>query len=285
MKSPALLFGLRKIGPKKALGQNFLADPSIPEMIVRKADIGQDDVIIEVGAGFGALTAPLAKAAGKVYTYEIDGRLIELLQMELEGFSNVEVRNENFLKVDVFELARKLGAKLVIMGNLPYHISSPILIQLLSARQVVKKAVFMFQKELGLRLAAQPGCRQYGRITAMLAYCTDIRTLATVKSTAFYPRPKIDSIVLDIAFKEPVQKAENEQLLYKVIKAGFGKRRKTLRNALAGSALGIDPGTAVKCLKTADIDPVRRAETLNISEFVRLSDVLGQISPAIIDKP
>jgi 16S rRNA (adenine1518-N6/adenine1519-N6)-dimethyltransferase len=161
------------------------------------------------------------------------------------------------------------------MGNLPYNISSQVLVQLIQSRKYVSRAILMFQKELALRIMASPGGKDYGRITAMLKYCSDIKSLAIIKSPMFFPKPKVDSEVVEICFKEtPEYIADNEDFLFKVIKAGFGKRRKTLRNSLGRSELMISTDTAGRALEQAEIDPIRRAETLTVHEFVNLSHAL-----------
>jgi len=193
--------------------------------------------------------------------------------------SNVALMEENILTLDIRALAENAGCKLIVMGNLPYNISSQVLVQLVQSRVAVHRAVLMLQKELALRITAQPGCRDYGRLSVMLGYCSDIRILADVRASLFFPKPKVDSQVLEIRFKNlPEYPVDNEAFFSKVIKAGFGQRRKTLRNALAGSELHIDARMANDALNKAGIDPSRRAETLDIKEFVALSNSLGKMS-------
>lgn len=175
-------------------------------------------------------------------------------------------------------MAMESSDKLVVIGNLPYNISSQILVKLINSRAVIDRAIVMFQKELAERLVAKPGNKTYGRITVMLAYCAQIKSLATIKDRMFFPRPKVDSEVIEIQFREPVDiPADDEAYLFQVIKAAFGKRRKTLKNALSQSQLGIDGQTAERVLTTSGIDPVRRAETLTAEEFVRLSNTIGTV--------
>jgi 16S rRNA (adenine1518-N6/adenine1519-N6)-dimethyltransferase len=161
------------------------------------------------------------------------------------------------------------------MGNLPYNISSQILVKLINSRTVVNRAILMFQKELAQRIIAPPGGKDYGRLTVMLNYCADLNKLATIDAALFFPKPKVDSEVLEIKFNNLLQERANyEEFLFRVIKAAFGKRRKTLKNALAGSQLNVTGDTALRALDLAGIDPVRRAETLAVSEFVALSNCL-----------
>lgn len=284
MTSPRTLLTAWNLRPKKQLGQNFLSDPSTSEMITSRSEISSDDVVLEIGAGLGALTIPVARIAEKVYAVEKDRQLTELLKTELlvNQISNVVLTQDNILDIDVTALAQNEGRKLLVMGNLPYNISSQILVQLIHSRRHVKRAVLMFQKELAERITAKSGCKDYGRLTVMLGYCADIRKLANIGANLFFPKPKVDSQVLEIKFKDvPDNFVNDEELFFRVIKAAFGQRRKTLRNALAGSELRIDTDTANRALEAAGIDPSRRAETLSVAEFAALSDRLGAMPPEI----
>ena len=282
MTSPRILLSSHGVYAKKQLGQHFLSDPSTADMIIDRSGISPEDIVLEIGAGLGALTIPLARTSAKVYAVEKDHRIIELLKTELHtlGLSNVVLIEKNILKVDIKTLAENANKKIIVIGNLPYNISSQILIQLINTRKSVNKTILMFQKELAQRITAQPGCKDYGRITVMLRYCADIKRLAEVKASLFFPRPKVDSEVLEIIFKNIIKyPAKDELFLFKVIKAAFSKRRKTLKNSLLGSELHMDAKTAVQVLENADIDPSRRAETLTVQEFVKLSNCLGDVIP------
>jgi 16S rRNA (adenine1518-N6/adenine1519-N6)-dimethyltransferase len=162
------------------------------------------------------------------------------------------------------------------MGNLPYNISSQVIVKLIHARQYVDRAVLMLQKEMAQRICAGPGSKTYGRLSVMLQYCATARELMQVKAAQFFPAPKVDSTVIGIRFSAPPPfPAIDEALLFRVIKAAFGKRRKTLRNALSQSDLQLDPATCETLLTQAGIDPTRRAETLSVAEFVRLSNAVA----------
>jgi 16S rRNA (adenine1518-N6/adenine1519-N6)-dimethyltransferase len=277
MTSPKPLLFASDLYPKKHLGQNFLADPSTAEMIVSRSGISKRDTVLEIGAGLGALTVPIALAAKKVFAVEKDTNLLPLLKNELlaKNINNVDIINENILYTDIGSMAAGHGCKIVVIGNLPYNISSQVLIKLIIQRRFVNHAILMFQKELAERICAGPGGKDYGRISVMLKYCADIRKIADVKASLFFPKPKIDSQIIEIRFMEiPDFQADDENFLFRVIKAAFGKRRKTLKNSLSGSELGINMQTVVSALNDAGIDPVRRAETLNIEEFVKLSNAI-----------
>jgi 16S rRNA (adenine1518-N6/adenine1519-N6)-dimethyltransferase len=279
MTSPKVLFNAWNLRPKKKLGQHFLTDRSAAEMIVSRAKITPDDTVMEIGAGLGALTIPLAKTARQVFAVETDSQLTQLLKAELlvHNLTNVEIIEKNILKVDIHALTQELDHPIIVMGNLPYNISSQILIQLIHARKDVNRAILMFQKELARRITANPGNKDYGRLTVMLAYCAEIKSLATVTASLFYPRPKVDSEVVEINFRISREYPAHDQTkLFQVIKAAFGNRRKTLKNALSTGDLRIEPQTARQALIAAQIDPARRAETLAVSEFVTLQICLAQ---------
>ena len=279
MTSPKALLRAWNLRPKKKLGQHFLVDPSTADMIARHSRISSADTVIEIGAGLGALTIPVARMAKRVYAVEKDSQLIQLLKPELlvHKLTNVEIIEKNILDVDLRLLAEKSDLPLVVIGNLPYNISSQVLIKLIETRRNVSRAILMFQKELARRITASPGNKDYGRLTVMLAYCAEIKSITTVAASLFYPAPKIDSEVVEINFdvRRPYP-PHDENMLFQVIKAAFGNRRKTLRNALSSSGLQIEPLKAKQALIAAGIDPGRRAETLDVSEFVALQISLSQ---------
>ena len=281
MTSPKILLAAHNIHPKKQLGQNFIVDPSFTEMIVKRAGILPEDIILEIGAGLGALTIPLARRAKKVFAVEKDRQIIPILNTEIlvSGLTNISIIEKDILSVEIKALVENMVGKIVVMGNLPYNISSQILVQLIRSREGISRAVLMFQKELAQRITAEAGCKDYGRLTVMLRYCSDIKKLADAKASLFFPKPKVDSQIIELKFKKEIDhKAADEPFLFKVIKAGFGNRRKTLKNALAASELNIDPNTAKGVLEKSGIDPIRRAETLTVEEFVKLSNNLLPIA-------
>jgi 16S rRNA (adenine1518-N6/adenine1519-N6)-dimethyltransferase len=280
MTSPRILLKAWNLRPQKKLGQNFLADLTIAQRIVARARIENEDVVFEIGAGLGALTIPIARQAAKVIAIEKDRNLVKLLKTELavNNLTNVDLRADDIRRLNLGELLQAIERKVVVMGNLPYNLSSQILVQLIGVRQRVDRAILMFQKELAERMIAPPGGRDYGRLAVMLQYCAAVKPVVDVKAAQFFPRPQIDSTVLEIDFgvhREPP--AEDETLLFRVVKAAFAKRRKTLKNALSRSELPIGVSQAEAALEQSDIDPRRRAETLHVHEFVTLSNCLAHM--------
>lgn len=278
MTSPRTLLRAWNVYPAKQMGQNFLVDPSTAEMIIQKTAIRPEETVLEIGAGLGALTIPAARAAGKVIAVEKDRRITGLLKTELlsNELENVEIIEKNIFDVDIEKI--EANQKLVVIGNLPYNISSQILVMLIRSKKILSRAVLMFQKEFCQRLMARPGGREYGRITVMLRYCSEISRLAVVRPNMFYPRPRIDSEVIEVRFiDKPQCGTVSEDLLFLVIKSAFSKRRKTLRNSLSQGWLDIDSVQAADMLDKAGINPSRRAETLDVDEFIKLAAVYKSV--------
>lgn len=275
MLSMQMLLKISGLKPKKQLGQNFLQDLPSAEMLVQKAGIAADDIVLEIGPGLGTFTVALGKAAGKVIAVEKDAELIPLLTMQLVDCGlkeKVRVEEADILRFNMADVFEMLPQKVVVAGNLPYNISSQVLVKLIENRRYIKKAVLMFQKELADRIMAPPGKKDYGRISAMLQYCAAVKPLAVLKPQSFLPPPKIDSTVVLIDFMEELPyPAHSEQWLFRVIKGSFGNRRKTLKNSLSAGGLGLTASEAGRLLEQSGIDPERRAETLSPAEFVTLS--------------
>ncbi len=280
MASPKILLNAWHVHAKKNLGQHFLTDPSISNRITHAAGIESDDVVMEIGPGLGALTIPVSQKAYRVIAVEKDIRLIPILKDVLADRSvrNVEVIQKNVLQMDLKRLCEDWGRQIIVVGNLPYHLSSQILIYLIHSRAAVKKCILMFQKELASRITAPPGNRAYGRLSVLLQYCARVKRIMRIDAAQFFPTPKVDSEVLHIEFHGKEQCIDDEEaLLFEVIKAAFGKRRKTLKNALSHSTLGIDAKTASDILFKTGIDPIRRAETLTVDEYVLLTKMLKTV--------
>jgi 16S rRNA (adenine1518-N6/adenine1519-N6)-dimethyltransferase len=261
--------------PKKSLSQRFLKSAEIRERILDSIEAGPDDVIVEIGAGAGALTAGLGGKTARVVAVEVDRELAAYLEGTLRRFANVSVLCRSILDLDLGQVAGEYGVeKLVVVGNLPYHLTTQVILYLIEHRAAVKRATIMVQREYANRLLASPGGREYGAITLRTAYSASVSKVLDVPASAFYPRPKVDSTVLALTFRnEPPVAVDDEEFLFAVIRSSFGQRRKMLVNSLSSlSDLAKDEVKRV-CL-SVDIDPNRRPETLSLEEFARLADAI-----------
>ena len=275
---PKSLAGVR---PDKALGQNFLIDEETISTIVSESGVSKDTLVIEIGPGTGALTLPLAEAAGRVIAVELDEDMIRGLRIKTFDLDNVEIIHQDILETDIRSLAKEAmtehGLKeLRIIGNLPYYITTPIIMKLLESDTGAASITVMMQKEVADRIAAEPGTRASGAITYPVHYHARVSEIAFVPRECFYPIPKVDSAVLRLDLREePAVRVKDEALMMRCIKAGFSMRRKTLLNSL--TTLGYqDKKILSEALISAGIDPTRRAETLTLEEFARLSDNLQE---------
>lgn len=267
------------LSPRRALGQNFLVDDAVRERIVELAAPSGDDVVVEIGAGLGALTFGLAARARKVFALEADRALALVLAATLDrhGVRNVELVVGDALDFDLVSCALQAGRPLVVVGNLPYQITSPVLFKTLeaaSAGPIVARALFMMQKEVALRMAARPGTREYGRLSVMVQQQAEVRPVLKVGTRAFLPPPAVLSTVVELTPRaRPLAPVRAPEQFERVVRAAFSGRRKMLRNALEGEYGKVAAGRA---LAAAAIDGARRAETLAVAEFARLADLLPE---------
>lgn len=259
----------------KSLGQNFLIDKSVLEDIVNSASISQDDIVIEIGPGVGTLTRELLKKAKKVYAIELDEDLIPILNEELKGFENFELIHKDALKVDFNEIIKE-EKSVKVVANLPYYVTTPIIAKLLTENYNFKSLTIMIQKEVGERISSEPNCKEYGAISLLVQYYCDVQVVRKVSSTAFLPRPKVESIVIRLdKLSEPKVKVKDKNLFFKVVRSSFNMRRKTLWNALKN--LGLPKEKMELAFVNASIDPKRRGETLSIEEFGKLTDCIHEL--------
>lgn len=258
---------------KKGLGQNFLTSRDVLHEIVEAAE--PEDGVIEIGPGFGVLTQELAKSSEKVVTIEIDERLIDVLDYTLSDYDNVKIVNKDILKTNLKELIKEEfdGRKVSVAANLPYYITTPIITKLLEEKLPIKSIVVMVQKEVALRLAAKEGSKDYGAISVLCRYYTEPTVVTKVPASLFVPPPKVDSAVLKLKIREkPAVDVLDEKMFFKVVKASFAQRRKTLLNCLC-SGFSVPKTQLSSLLESIDITPSRRGETLSIEEFKKISDV------------
>ena len=262
----------------KSLGQNFLIDDNIIDRILEGARVSEGDKIIEVGPGIGTLTREMARTADKVVAIEIDKNLIPILSETLGDFDNAEVVNEDILKVDVQNLIKEKldGGPVKLIANLPYYITTPIVMKFLEEDIPVTDIVVMVQKEVADRMNAVPSTKDYGALSVAVQYYCDTEIVAKAPRHMFIPQPNVDSTVIGMHVREEKKyNTENEALFFKTVKAAFGQRRKTLLNSL--SSMGIlDKSEIKEVLAEAEIDEKRRGETLSIEEFTNLSNIINK---------
>lgn len=264
----------------KSLGQNFLSDIHIIEDIVDGSDIEPEDLVIEIGPGMGVLTAAAAERAGKVIAVEIDKKLIPILKETLAEYDNVEIINADIMKTDLTEIVEANrpadGGKVRVIGNLPYYITTPIIMKLLEESVPADSITIMMQKEVADRIKAGPGGKDYGALTVAVGFYCTITHVADAPKEVFVPRPKVDSTVirLDLRKECPVDLID-QKIFFETVKGGFGQRRKTLLNSLTG-VRGLPKPEIADALDVAGIDPKRRAETLSLDEFAAVANEIAR---------
>ncbi|NLD39116.1 MAG: ribosomal RNA small subunit methyltransferase A [Desulfatiglans sp.] len=270
----------RGLRPNKRLGQHFLVDQGIIREIITKAGLDKSDDILEIGPGMGALTIPLAKEVNSVTAVEKDGRMVNHLRQRLgeANISNVLVIEGDILRVDLDAIT---GAKnrIKVMGNLPYNISSPFLERFITNKQYFSRAVLMLQYEFAERLCSGPGTKDYGAITVMTRYESTVTRLLRVEKDAFSPRPKVGSMVISIDLERPHPvRAKDIRVFELVVRGAFAQRRKTIKNSLKVINGHFENDHISWALDECGIDPLRRAETVSLDEFISLSDTLSEKS-------
>lgn len=282
-----------QLAPKKRLGQNFLVNKHTAEAIVRAGNVVKTDIILEVGVGLGALTIPLAAAAGHVYGYEIDRGIIRMHEEEGDLPNNVTLVHQDILTADFQSIANGCGGTLKILANLPYSISNPFIFKLIDNATIIDCATIMLQKEVADRLTAPPSTKEYGVPTVLLACCATVRKIMTLKPAEFHPRPKIDSVVvtIDFAAHNRTRQTSNTSpydfsLLKQIVKTTFNQRRKTLLNTLSGANWLITTAennvsarkTLVEAaIQKAHLSPTARPETLTVADFISLTTAIQEL--------
>lgn len=266
---------------KKSLGQNFLIDVNILESIIRHAGIDKETGVIEIGPGIGALTEQLAIHAEKVVAFEIDKRLIPILKDTLEPYSNLTLIHQDILKANVKEVMEeqfKPDQPVHVVANLPYYITTPILMKLVRENLPVSSITVMIQKEVADRMSAKPNTKSYGSLTIALQYYTKAEVVMTVPKTVFMPQPNVDSAILKLTMrKTPPVEVCDEDFFFTIVKASFAQRRKTLLNNLKSYFKNeYEKEVIEEVLNEADIDGKRRGESLDIEEFARLSNTFSK---------
>ncbi|MFQ5901370.1 MAG: 16S rRNA (adenine(1518)-N(6)/adenine(1519)-N(6))-dimethyltransferase RsmA [Thermodesulfobacteriota bacterium] len=271
-----------RLFPIKWRGQNFLDDPHAVAQIIEVSNLMPDDIVVEIGPGLGALTLSLAERVSKVIAIETDRNLTALLKKHIirehpEYTDKIEVINDDALRFSYIELHKRFDKKLKLVANLPYNISTPILFKLLEERGVFTELTLMLQQEVAERITAPPGIKAYGILSVMVQLFADVSIEFNIPPSSFYPRPKVSSSIVRFKLlKRPRVAIDDLDLFRAIVKAAFGKRRKTLKNALRDIAVPDDlsPETLMNSLQRAGIDPMRRGETLSLEEFKSLHDAI-----------
>lgn len=272
---------LNKFGltAQKRYGQNFLIDSNILEKIVASAGITEEDTVLEIGPGIGTLTQHLAEAAKKVICVEIDKNMIPVLEYTLADFDNVTVINQDILKADIVNILKENGAESAkVVANLPYYITTPIIMELLEKDLPIESITVMIQKEVAERMQTGPGSKDYGALSLAVAFYSKAEVKMTVSPNCFIPRPNVDSAVIRLdKLKEPAVKVKDRAEMFRIIKGAFEQRRKTLTNALShSSAYKTDKKNIENALLEMGKNINIRGEELTLEEFARLSDILTQ---------
>ena len=256
---------------QKKFGQNFLIDPHVLDKIIAAAEITKDDFVLEIGPGIGTLTQYLAEAAREVVAVEIDSKLIPILEDTLSAYDNVSVINEDVLKVDLRKLAeeRNSGKPIKVVANLPYYITTPIIMSLFESHVPLKSLTVMVQKEVALRMQAGPGTKDYGALSLAVQYYASPYLAANVPPNCFMPRPNVGSAVIRLTrFEETPVQVKDEKLLFRLIRASFNQRRKTLQNGLVNSQeLDFTKKQVAAAIATLGVSPSVRGEALTLEQF------------------
>ncbi len=279
MQTPKDILKQYDIRPRKRFSQSFLTDINTIKKIVRASAIDSKDVVLEIGAGIGVLTREMGQRAQTLIAVEIDENLVPVLQKQLSDCPSVIIENQDVLKFDISSISKRYNLKIKVVGNVPYHISSPLIFHLLRHRSAIDGFLLMLQEEVVDRLVSKPDCKQYGVPSVLLQMFADVEKLFTVSAECFSPRPKVASAIMRGKFlAEPVCELDNEQFFFALVKASFAQRRKMLINNLKQAKIleGLSQQEILASLNLAGIDGKRRGETLSVSEFGQLSNVLNK---------
>lgn len=267
---------------QKKFGQNFLIDTHVLDKIIHSAEITSDDMVLEIGPGIGTMTQYLAQAAGKVVAVEIDKALIPILEDTLDGFENVTVLNQDILKVDIADLAERenAGRPIKVVANLPYYITTPIIMGLFEKNVPVKSITVMVQKEVAERMQVGPGTKDYGALSLAVQYYAKPYIVANVPPNCFMPRPKVGSAVIRLErYQEPPVQVKDEKLMFQIIRASFNQRRKTLANGLKNSSeLDFSKEQIEAVIESLGKGASVRGEALTLEEFATLTNKILEIS-------
>ena len=266
-----------KFNFQKRFGQNFLIDAHILDKIVTGAGVSKEDCVLEIGPGIGTMTQYLAERAGKVVTVEIDKALIPILEDTLSSYDNVTVINDDILKVDINSIVEKYNDNkpIKVVANLPYYITTPIIMGLFEAKVPIESITVRVQKEVAERMQVGPGTKDYGALSLAVQYYSSPEVIATVSPECFIPRPNVGSAVIRLVkHKEPRVETKDPEYMFKIIRAAFNQRRKTLANALSNGGVGVTREQVTDALQNMGLSETIRGERLTLEEFAALADIL-----------
>lgn len=265
---------------QKKFGQNFLIDTHVLEKIIASAGVTEDDFILEIGPGIGTMTQYLCESAGKVMAVEIDGKLVPVLKDTLSAYDNVMVVNEDILKLDMVQIAQEYneGKPIKVVANLPYYITTPIIMELFESHVPLESVTVMVQKEVADRMQAAPGSKEYGALSLAVQYYAKAEIVANVPPNCFMPRPNVGSAVIRLTcHKENPVKVADEKFMFRIIRASFNQRRKTLQNGLGNdTGLSVTKEEAAKALEKMGLSQTIRGERLSLEQFAQLSNLLQE---------
>jgi len=266
---------------QKKFGQNFLIDPHVLEKIIASAGVTKDDMVLEIGPGIGTMTQYLAESAGRVVAVEIDNNLIPILQETLKDYDNVTVIHNDILKVDIAELAEKYngGRPIKVVANLPYYITTPIIMGLFESHVPIDNITVMVQKEVADRMQEGPGSKNYGALSLAVQYYAEPYIVANVPPNCFIPRPSVGSAVIRLTrHKDAPVQTKDEQMMFRLIRASFNQRRKTLQNGLNNASdLHFTKEQIASAIESMGLPPAVRGETLTLEQFAKLTDLLVEL--------
>ena len=264
---------------QKKYGQNFLIDTNILERIISESEITKDDCVLEIGPGIGTMTQYLAESAKRVVAVEIDRSLIPILEDTLSGYDNVTVINDDILKVDIKKLCDEYNDSrpIKVVANLPYYITTPIIMELFESHVPLKSITIMVQKEVADRMQQKPGSKDYGALSLAVQYYAKPEIVAEVSPNCFIPKPNVSSAVIRLTrYENPPIEVDDEHFMFSLIRASFNQRRKTLANGLANGGLGLDRETVNSMLEKMGLSLTVRGEALTLEQFAKLSNLLGK---------
>lgn len=265
---------------QKKFGQNFLINTGILEDIIAAAEITKDDFVLEIGPGIGTMTQYLCESAREVIAVEIDKNLIPILEDTLSAYDNVEVLNDDILKVDIKTLAeeRNAGKPIKVVANLPYYITTPIIMGLFESHVPIDSITIMVQKEVADRMQEGPGSKEYGALSLAVQYYADPEIVVNVPPSCFMPQPKVGSAVIRLTrHAEPPVNVEDEKLMFQIIRASFNQRRKTLANGLNNfPGLNLSKEAIQQCIEELGVPATIRGEALSLAQFAQLSNIIGK---------